>query len=79
MRYLVEFLLNQHFLSFKMTSKRWLDPNFLPVVFQSIAGVEAVVHAVRSSFLQKDTEAVLLVDASNVFNSICFVHLLRLF
>ena len=35
-----------------------------------IAGVEAVVHAVRSSFDLDDTEGVLLVDASNAFNSL---------
>ena len=35
-----------------------------------IAGVEAAVHAVRSSFLREDTEAVLLIDASNAFNSL---------
>ena len=33
-----------------------------------IAGVEAAVHAVRSSFDLDDTEGVLLVDASNTFN-----------
>ena len=35
-----------------------------------IAGVEAAVHAVQESFQQDATEAVLLVDASNAFNSL---------
>ena len=35
-----------------------------------IAGVEAAVHAVRSSFDLDDTGGVLLVDASNAFNSL---------
>ena len=35
-----------------------------------IAGVEAAVHTVRSIFKDNDTEAVLLVDASNAFNSL---------
>ena len=35
-----------------------------------IAGVEATVHAVRSSFDLDNTEGVLLVDASNAFNSL---------
>ena len=36
-----------------------------------IAGAEAVVHAIKTSFLWDDTEArvVLLVGASNAFNS----------
>ena len=33
-----------------------------------IAGVEAAVHAVQKSFRQDETEAALLVDASNAFN-----------
>ena len=35
-----------------------------------IAGVEAGIHAVRSSFNDESTEGVLLVDASNDFNSL---------
>ena len=35
-----------------------------------IARVEAAVHAVRSSFLWDDTEGILLVDASNAFNTL---------
>ena len=35
-----------------------------------IAGVEAAVHAVRSSFDLDDTEGVLLVDVSNAFDSL---------
>ena len=35
-----------------------------------ISGTEAAVHAVRESFLREDTEAVLLVDASNAFNTL---------
>ena len=35
-----------------------------------IAGIEAAVHAVRSSFQNDETEAILLVDASNAFNSL---------
>ena len=34
------------------------------------AGAEAVVHAMRESFNSPETEAVLLVDASNAFNSL---------
>ncbi len=33
-----------------------------------IAGIEAAVHAVRSTFQDENTEGVLLVDASNAFN-----------
>ena len=33
-----------------------------------IAGAEAAVHATRESFLDDNTEAILLVDASNAFN-----------
>ena len=35
-----------------------------------IAGIEAAVHAVRSFFQNDETEAILLVDASNSFNSL---------
>ena len=35
-----------------------------------IAGAEAAVHAMHSVFKQSDTEAMLLVDASNAFNSL---------
>ena len=37
---------------------------------EQIAGIEAAVHAVRSLFSAEDTEAIILVDTSNVFNSI---------
>ncbi len=35
-----------------------------------IGGIEAGVHAVQTIFKNKDTEAVLLVDASNAFNAL---------
>ena len=35
-----------------------------------IAGIEAAVHAARSILSHEDTEAILLVDASNTFNSL---------
>ena len=35
-----------------------------------IAGAEAAVHATREAFLNSNTEGVLLVDASNAFNSL---------
>ena len=35
-----------------------------------ISGIEAVVHAVNSLFPQEETETILLVDASNAFNSL---------
>ena len=38
-----------------------------------IAGTEAAVHAVRSVFNHDDSDAILLVDTTNVFS--CFVAL----
>ena len=35
-----------------------------------ISGIEAAVHAVHSLFQQEEREAILLVDASNAFNSL---------
>ncbi len=35
-----------------------------------LSGIEAAVHAVRKLFQRTETEAVLLVDASNAFNSL---------
>ena len=35
-----------------------------------VAGIEAAIHAMRETFLDSDTEAILLVDASNAFNSL---------
>lgn len=35
-----------------------------------IAGTEAAIHAVRSRFESEDCEALLLVDASNAFNTL---------
>ena len=34
------------------------------------AGCEAAIHAMRSLFAEENTEAILLVDASNTFNSL---------
>ena len=34
------------------------------------AGAEAVVHAIRESFQDDDTEAVLLLDATNAFHTL---------
>ena len=49
---------------------------------QLCAGIEAPVHPMRETFLKKDIEAVLLVDASNAFISLsrkaalfCFLKL----
>ena len=44
-----------------------------------IAGTEAVVHAVRSLFYYNDSDAILLVDASDAFNSLnCFIALSKI-
>ena len=37
---------------------------------RQISGVEAAIHTARECFLKEDTEAVLLIDASNAFNSL---------
>ena len=42
-----------------------------------IAGAEAAVHATRESFLDDNTEAVLLIDASNAFNALNHQSALR--
>ena len=34
------------------------------------AGDEAAIHAIQDIFANEDTEAVLLIDAENAFNSI---------
>ena len=46
-----------------------------------IAGMEAAVHLMRSIFNEKETEVIILVDASNAFNSLnrkCFLLNIRL-
>ena len=35
-----------------------------------VSGVEAAIHTARECFLKEDTEAILLIDASNAFNSL---------
>ena len=42
-----------------------------------ISGIEATVHAVNSLFQQEETEAILLVDASNAFNSLDYLSALH--
>ena len=45
------------------------------------AGSEAAIHVVYKMFKEEDTEAVLMVDASNAFNSInreTFLHISKL-
>ena len=42
----------------------------LQVCAGQIAGMEAAIHAMQSAFQNNDTEAILLVDASNAFNSL---------
>ena len=41
----------------------------LQLCSEQISGIEAAVHAVQTAFESDENEAVLLVDASNVFNS----------
>ena len=44
-----------------------------------IAGIEAAIHAVRSTFECEGTQGVLLVDASNTFNALnCSTALLNI-
>ena len=45
-----------------------------------IAGVEAAIQFMRSSWLAEDSEAILMVDAKNAFNSLnrdCALHNIR--
>ena len=42
----------------------------LQLCTRQIAGIEAAVHAVRSTFQDDSTEAVLLVDLTNAFNAL---------
>ena len=42
----------------------------LQVCAGQIAGMEAAIHAMHSAFQNNDTEAILLVNASNAFNSL---------
>ena len=72
------------------TSRRIIAKAVLQVVKQDIldaagclqlcagqrAGCEAAVHAMREIFADQDTEGVLLVDASNAFNSLSTAMLL---
>ena len=41
-----------------------------PLCTEQVSGVEAAIHTARECFLKEDTEAVLLIDASNAFNSL---------
>ncbi len=43
---------------------------FIQLCAGQIAGCEAAIHSVRDCFLDDDTEAALLVDGSNAFNSL---------
>ena len=68
-RLLVELLLRQPFLLFKMTSRKLpAAASYVQARLCQIVGVEAAVHAVQSSFLQDDTKGVLLLNASIAFN-----------
>ena len=40
------------------------------IMCRAVAGCEAAAHAMREIYDDEDTEAVLLVDASNAFNSL---------